>query len=219
MARQLEMGITQLGSQYCSGGSCIVSGISHTGNYSLQLGGSVSVSSLAGSASPPSQWVGYDAAGHSILLANEQAAGFAPIPNKKYLLSFWVNDGSPNTNTIQGLQVTINGQSQPFSSTTVPVVEGWKQLDLYFTAGSSFSMQLTGGANIYIDDIRLLPFDGEMKTFVYDDQSLRLMGQLDENNFGVLYEYDEEGTPIRVKKETERGIMTVKENRQSLIPH
>jgi hypothetical protein len=80
-------------------------------------------------------------------------------------------------------------------------------------------MQLTGGANIYIDDIRLLPFDGEMKTFVYDDQSLRLMGQLDENNFGILYEYDEEGTPIRVKKETERGMMTVKENRQSLHPH
>jgi len=41
------------------------------------------------------------------------------------------------------------------------------------------------------------------------------MAQLDENNFATLFEYDDEGTPIRVKKETERGIMTLKENRQS----
>jgi hypothetical protein len=45
---------------------------------------------------------------------------------------------------------------------------------------------------------------------------MRVMAQLDENNFATLFEYDEEGTPIRVKKETERGILTVKENRQSL---
>ena len=219
MSRQLEMGFTPQGNQYCSGGGCIVPGISHTGNYSLQLSGSVSVSSQGGSASPPSQWVGYDAAGHSILLANEQAAGFSPVPNKKYLLSLWVKDAAPDTNVIQGLQVSINGQAQSFTSTAVPVVEGWKQLNLNFTAGSSFSLQLTGGSGIYVDDIRLQPFDGEMKTFVYDDRSLRLMAELDENNFGILYEYDDEGTPIRVKKETERGVMTVKENRQSLIPH
>jgi hypothetical protein len=44
---------------------------------------------------------------------------------------------------------------------------------------------------------------------------MRLVATLDENNFGVFYEYDEEGTPIRVKKETEKGVMTIKENRQS----
>jgi hypothetical protein len=216
-SRQLDMGFSLQGSQYCSGGGCIVAGISHTGNYSLNLSGTISYSSGGGAASPPAQWVGYDAAGHSILLANEEAAGFAPISGKKYLLSLWVNDGNPTANTISGFTVTINGQAQNFSATAVPVVEDWKLLNLTFTAGSTFSLQLTGGANIYIDDLRLLPFDGEMKTFVYDDQSLRLMGQLDENNFGVLYEYDEEGTPIRVKKETERGMMTVKENRQSLF--
>ena len=54
-----------------------------------------------------------------------------------------------------------------------------------------------------------------MNSFVYDDRTMRLMAQLDENNFATFYEYDDEGTPIRVKKETERGVMTLKENRQS----
>ena len=71
------------------------------------------------------------------------------------------------------------------------------------------------GSNIYIDDIRIIPYNGQMNSYVYDNTTLRLMAQLDENNFATLYEYDEEGTPIRVKKETERGIMTLKENRQS----
>jgi hypothetical protein len=97
----------------------------------------------------------------------------------------------------------------------VPVVEGWKKLDIPFTGTPGFSLQLTPSGNIYIDDLRILPFDGQLKSFVYDDASMRLTAQLDENNFAVFYEYDDEGTPIRVKKETERGIMTIKENRQS----
>jgi hypothetical protein len=41
------------------------------------------------------------------------------------------------------------------------------------------------------------------------------MGEMDENNFATFYEYDDEGILIRVKKETERGIMTIKETRSS----
>ncbi len=220
--RQLNMGFTLQGDQYCNSGGCIANSPAaptHTGNYSYNLTGTLNLAAPAGSATPPSQFLGFDAAGHGILLANEQAAGFAPIPGKQYLLSLWVYDGDSASNLINGLQVNINGNNIDLSAKTVPVVENWKQLNITFTAGPSFNLQLNGSGNIYIDDLRLLPFNGEMKNFVYDDQSLRLMGQLDENNFGVLYEYDEEGTPIRTKKETERGIMTVNENRQSLVPH
>jgi hypothetical protein len=31
----------------------------------------------------------------------------------------------------------------------------------------------------------------------------------------IFYEYDQEGTLIRTKKETERGVVTITENRQS----
>ncbi len=46
---------------------------------------------------------------------------------------------------------------------------------------------------------------------------MRLMADLDENNYASLYEYDDDGTLIRVKKETEKGIMTIRETRSALI--
>ena len=52
-----------------------------------------------------------------------------------------------------------------------------------------------------------------MKSFVYDPVSLRLMAELDANNYATFYEYDDQGNLIRVKKETERGIVTLKESR------
>lgn len=218
--RHLDMGFpaTQTqGSQICAGDNCIVSDPTnvHSGNYSLNLHSSINISQPGGSANPPGNALGFDGLERYILLSNEQAAGFAPILNKKYLFSVWVKDAAPASNKLSGFQVSINGSNIDLSNKIVPVVDGWKKLDLYFTATDHFTMQLTGSGGVYIDDLRLLPFDGELKTFVYDDQSMRLTGQLDENNFGVFYEYDEEGTPIRVKKETERGVMTVKENRQS----
>ena len=48
-------------------------------------------------------------------------------------------------------------------------------------------------------------------------ENLRLMADLDENNYATYYEYDDDGTLIRVKKETERGIMTVQESRSALL--
>jgi hypothetical protein len=41
------------------------------------------------------------------------------------------------------------------------------------------------------------------------------MAELDENGFATFYEYDDEGSLIRVKKETERGVVTLKETRSS----
>ena len=52
-----------------------------------------------------------------------------------------------------------------------------------------------------------------MKSYVYDPRSMRLMSELDANNYATFYEYDDEGKLVRVKKETERGVMTLKETR------
>jgi len=56
-----------------------------------------------------------------------------------------------------------------------------------------------------------------MKSFVYNPVNLRLMAEQDENNYSTFYEYDDDGTLIRVKKETERGIQTIKETRSALL--
>ena len=69
----------------------------------------------------------------------------------------------------------------------------------------------------YFDDLRILPFESNMKTFVYHPENQRLMSELDENNYATFYEYDLEGGLVRVKKETEEGIYTIQETRSGTI--
>ena len=178
--------------------------------------GTTTITKAAGLEHPASLPIlGTDALGRYLLKSNELVNGFTPVEGKKQLLSIWVNDETPSSNKISRLTLKINGTDYTINNIEVPVVEGWKKLDLVFTAGTTFTLELIPSGTVYIDDIRILPFDGQLSSFVYDDANMRLMAQLDENNFATLYEYDEEGTPVRIKKETERGIMTLKESRQS----
>ncbi len=211
--RHLDLGITNSSGSWTGPGGYITTAQSHTGRNSYYLDGTLSLQLDAGAAQPSAGTVlGYDGVGRYVLNNNEMANGFAPIDGKKYVFSCWVKDGSPGTNTLNAVNLTLNGQSH---SGTVTVVEGWKKLEMYFDAGSVFNLSIQA-AGAYIDDIRIHPFDGQMASYVYDNKSLRLMAQLDENNFATYYEYDDEGTPVRVKKETERGVMTISESRQSL---
>ena len=68
---------------------------------------------------------------------------------------------------------------------------------------------------IYFDDIRMQPFNANMKSYVYDPHTLKLSAELDENNYATFYEYDEEGQLVRVKKETSQGIKTINETRSA----
>ncbi|HET6255011.1 MAG TPA: hypothetical protein VFE32_13100 [Puia sp.] len=100
------------------------------------------------------------------------------------------------------------------------IIEGWQRVDLMFTvpSGATSSSLVLGSdsaSNVYFDDLRIHPFNADMKTYVYDPQTLRLMAELDENNYATIYNYDEEGQLIRVKKETVQGIKTIKETRTS----
>jgi hypothetical protein len=104
--------------------------------------------------------------------------------------------------------------------TSGPIIEGWQKVEDTVTipAGAttaSLILESAGAYNVYFDDLRLHPFNADMKTYVYDPQTLRLMAELDENNYATFYNYDEEGQLIRVKKETVQGIKTVKETRTS----
>ena len=144
--------------------------------------------------------------------------GFEPQPGKKYVFSAWVKDNQPTTNT-PGITLKLNGAA--VTLTMKAVVEKWKQvegiIDLTNAASNmniSLLIQPAGGI-VYFDDLRIHPFDAHMKTYAYDDKTMRLMAEMDENNFATFYEYDDEGSLVRVKKETERGIMTIKENRSS----
>jgi hypothetical protein len=189
---------------------------SHTGKYSLKLNGSTTVTKTVYTGTPGSIF-SIDNIGRYTLGSNELAKGFSPIPGKKYVLSFWVKDGSPRDASTT-VQATVNGTNLLNNALKWPVVEGWKRVETQFVLpaiAANFNLQLQSSGVVYFDDIRLHPVDGQMKSFAYDPSSQRLMGEMDENNFATFYEYDDEGILIRVKKETERGIMTIKETRSS----
>ena len=102
------------------------------------------------------------------------------------------------------------------------MIEGWQRMEAVVFIPSNatamtLSLQASDSSTTYFDDMRILPYNGEMKSYVYNPVNLRLMAELDENNYATFYEYDDDGTLIRVKKETERGIQTIKESRSALL--
>ena len=202
--------------KYLNGSSiAVTTGYAHSGKYSLKLTAPVTLKKTVFMGTPAALF-SFDNGRYS-LQSNELAKGFSPVPGKKYVLSFWVKDGSPRDATTQ-VQAIVNGTNLVNSSAKWPIVEGWKRIEASFVLPSmatAFSLQLQGSGTIYIDDIRIHPFDGQLKSYAYDPSSQRLWAELDENNFATFYEYDDEGILARVKKETERGIMTIRETRSS----
>ncbi len=190
----------------------------HSGKYSLKVNNTSVTLGKTVFTGVPDSFYSFNSTGSYILEANELSKGFSPIPGKKYVLSFWVKDGTPR-NPTTSVQATVNGSNLISGSVPWPIAEGWKHIEVPFTLSgmaSSFTLQLASGSGtVYFDDIRIHPFNGQMKTFAYDASTQRLMAELDENNFATFYEYDDEGILVRVKKETERGIMTIKETRSS----
>ncbi|HWK02510.1 MAG TPA: hypothetical protein VNS58_02695 [Puia sp.] len=161
----------------------------------------------------------------------------APKTGSQMLISAWVKEQQDchcNSYTHGSIRVyfrdkTGNGLGYAASGTAYPtgnIIEGWQRIETYVTLpANAASMQVMLENNnadgysglVYFDDLRIHPFNGEMKSYIYDDVNLRLMAQLDENNYASFYEYDDDGTLVRVKKETEQGIKTIKETRGALV--
>lgn len=154
---------------------------------------------------------------------------FVPEPGD-YIISLWVREeqSTPVLNySNTGVKIDYTGSSSvygPFypDNQTDPIIEGWQRIEAKFTVPSgatAMNIRLinnnSGSVNSYFDDIRVHPYTGNMKTYVFDPITLRLAAELDENNYATLYEYDEEGKLVRVKKETGRGIMSIKETRSA----
>jgi hypothetical protein len=147
-------------------------------------------------------------------------------PGKKMVISAWARErqssasiGDTATNYTHN-QIVINDGSQTTLRPAGPVIEGWQRYEGLYTPSTSatsgsISFVNSGGTALYIDDIRIHPFNANMKSYVYDPRTLRLSAELDENNYAAFYDYDEEGQLIRVKQETIQGIKTIKEARSA----
>jgi hypothetical protein len=108
---------------------------------------------------------------------------------------------------------------------TGAIIDGWQRYEGSFlvpsgTVTTTLNLVNSGATPIYFDDIRIHPFNANLKSYVYDPINLRLTAELDANNYARFYEYDEAGVLVRTKAETREGIKTLVETRsvmQTLI--
>lgn len=157
---------------------------------------------------------------------------FDLIKKEKYLISGWVKEEdtrNPQAQyknyskafisvTFKDVSGAIIGAEENFYASG-EIIDGWQRIIGEFRVPENVDDMLIELNNIdaskmaYFDDIRVLPTKGNMKSFVYDQETQRLMAELDENNYSTFYEYDLEGGLVRVKKETEKGVFTIQETR------
>lgn len=144
--------------------------------------------------------------------------------DKRYLITAWAHVPDVPGNALTLTQPLIKVESpigtviSSFGTSGV-IIDGWQRMEGTFTTPSDYtslriSFTSTDGP-VYYDDVRLLPEKGSMKSYVYDPVDLRFVAELDERHYATFYEYDAEGKLARVKKETERGVMTIQETRNN----
>jgi PA14 domain len=151
---------------------------------------------------------------------------FSPLQNRQMVFSAWVKEEQACVSGSYANDQIVLAFNSGGSVTLTPsgrIIEGWQRIEQFVTIpATATSMTITlkstsSSIPVYFDDIRMHPFNSNIKSFVYSPVNLRLMAELDENNYATFYEYDDDGTLIRLKKETERGIKTIKETRSALL--
>ena len=167
-----------------------------------------------------------------VTFSQEITGSFQPTPGKKYLVSGWVREvhTEQQKNYLSYISIYYeDADNHPVGTPTVfltsgDIIEGWQRIVgiLEIPEGyenNSIVVQLNCadklGEKCFYDDIRFLPYNGNLKSFVYDEETNKLLAELDENNYATFYEYDQEGGLIRIKKETEKGVFTIQESRSS----
>lgn len=164
------------------------------------------------------------------VICEECLPGFSPIPGNEYVISAWVHqEGYTGTMTnftegeikVQFFNSNGTNIGSQLYNTSGEIIDGWQKIEGVVNVPINSSriqivLNPSSQKTHYYDDIRFFPLDGSMISYVYDQRTLRLVAELDDRNYATLYEYDNEGKLIRVKKETEKGIMTIKESRQSM---
>jgi uncharacterized repeat protein (TIGR01451 family) len=155
-------------------------------------------------------------------------SSFRLLPGKQYILSAWVAEGGVSgVAKFENVAVELifdneEGQVPMDFHAEGVIVDGWQRIWSTFMVPDQVNYLtvklINNGSNeAYFDDVRIHPFNANMKSYVYDGTNQKLMAELDENNYATFYEYDEEGNLVRVKRETERGVKTIQETRDNKV--
>ena len=149
---------------------------------------------------------------------------FTLLQGKKMVLGAWAKETTKckcSTYVNNHIEISFDGNRPLTFQPAGNIIEGWQRYEAIFTVPDdatniSVTFKSTDSNSVYFDDVRIHPFNANEKSFVYHSSNLRLMAELDENNYASFYEYDDDGTLTRVKKETEKGIKTITETRSAL---
>lgn len=230
-----QPGVTLSGGGFVDTSICSTAG--HTGTHSLFARGNAIIISLPVRSSSYTGVINkynnyfssnpVPLAGYQFSTANEYL-DFALEIGKDYILNYWTRPSKFDAN-LSSYTYTVGMRVEASGSTITAfpavkktnIIDGWEQWEVHFKLPpGTTSARAFFSESSYVDDIRIFPANANMKAFVYSPvmSSLRatsekLISTLDENNFGTMYEYDQEGNLVRVKKETSGGIMTVSESR------
>lgn len=145
----------------------------------------------------------------------------ARLKGQGLLVKFWVQT-SNFTPVDAGFTAQINRSGSLYNFPAPELVARTGEWTLYqaiypatslnLIADGAISVVLKAGSNaVYIDDVRVQPLDALMTTYVYDAVTLRVTAIMDDQHFGLYYQYNGEGKLVRKLKETERGIKTLAE--------
>jgi hypothetical protein len=208
---------------FLGGNNSITDKVSHTGWKSVQLGRGTTSVPIDAILAPTVQSNGSFMT--NFTLQNTSIIDrFDPESSKEYFVSLWVKETYTNQFEIE-LKDNYNTNITKTSINSTVVVDGWRQISFKFSLDPSQKLGFISLINkapesgkleyCFLDDIRIMPMQSNMQSYVYDYNRLRIMATLDDNNFATFYEYDEEGQLVRKKIETEKGIMTVSESRKS----
>lgn len=166
---------------------------------------------------------------------------FKPEHSKRYWMSAWVkvDEGqtkSYNPNGYESGEIAdpevledvyiefyfTGPNASVYFFPTGAIIDGWQRVVGEFTIPEgtldlNVILSADEASVTFFDDIRIHPFNGSMKSYVYDGETFWLTSELDDNNYATFYEYDQEGGLVRIKKETSRGIVTIQETKSSTI--
>lgn len=127
--------------------------------------------------------------------------------SQKFTYEVWVK----GSGSITAPKVNSNGQNTTLEAVSTNI-DGWTQYRATIDVSPSSQVTFTFPTDQYYDDIRVYPSVSNVKTYVYHPFKSYLMAVLDENNYATFYEYNNRNQLIRLKKETEKGVITMTEN-------
>lgn len=147
--------------------------------------------------------------------------------NKAYIFSAWINVASIFNGNSAVKHTYDDGQLEIRMGGTLvkpkgAIIDGWQRVEGKFTYTGNNILSVLDNAGlrvVYLDDVRIYPATANMQSYIYDPINYRLRATLDNNNYATFYVYDDDGSLILVKKETERGIKTIQESRSYVKRH